>query len=173
MKVVLPARFGDLSMFRDIPNHQEVFGCADTDQSLIVEINQYQTDVTDENAPSFFFEDLSQVTNAVGHELHDSGVISDEDAPLLQGIKKFFAMGDMLVSKGRDKSEAANMIQVYLIILRLENVTSDLLITFNVPRAFSDKSTVKGRPIMDYADAQTLIKNILKSFAIVDWKLFG
>lgn len=36
----IPAGFDDVSKFRVVPDHQEVYANAETDQSIIVEINE-------------------------------------------------------------------------------------------------------------------------------------
>lgn len=41
MSLEIPSRLVDISAFRQVPDHQEVFADADTDQSVIVEINEY------------------------------------------------------------------------------------------------------------------------------------
>jgi hypothetical protein len=51
MRIMLCSRFQDLSDFRLIPDHQEVFSDANTDQSVIVEINEMLQDVVDLDIP--------------------------------------------------------------------------------------------------------------------------
>ena len=55
MSIVVPKRFRDVSDFRPVPDSQEVFTCLDTSETLIVEIMEYQNDVSDEKAAKFFF----------------------------------------------------------------------------------------------------------------------
>jgi hypothetical protein len=40
----LPSRFKDLSDFRQVPDHQEVFSDPESDQTVIVEINEAVSD---------------------------------------------------------------------------------------------------------------------------------
>ena len=47
---VVPKRFEDVSAFRDIPNNQEVFADAETDQSIIIEILEHQAVADDQAA---------------------------------------------------------------------------------------------------------------------------
>lgn len=48
LSIELPSRFVDLSQFRQIPDHQEVFADGNTDQSIIIEINELLKEGTEE-----------------------------------------------------------------------------------------------------------------------------
>ena len=47
MRMGVPARFDDCANFRQVPDNQEVFADAQTDQSFIVEILEYEADIRD------------------------------------------------------------------------------------------------------------------------------
>ena len=65
------------SPFRTVPDHQEVFVDADTDQCVIVDIVQYQSDVADEDAGAYFFNNLASDNHAEdGAEVQAGGVLS-------------------------------------------------------------------------------------------------
>lgn len=60
--VPFPGR--NTSMFRQIPDHQEVFADADTDQSIIIELNSHQEDVDDDKALRW----VSVLASSTGNE---------------------------------------------------------------------------------------------------------
>ena len=57
----VPADWVDASAYRDVPSHQEVFvhKHATREQSVIVEILQFESAVVDSLAGAFFFDDLA------------------------------------------------------------------------------------------------------------------
>ena len=61
----LPDNFEDVSSLRQVPDHQEVFVDKLTETSLIVEILNYEETITDENAASYYFEDLAQCNQVI------------------------------------------------------------------------------------------------------------
>lgn len=59
----VPERFVDISYYRHLPNHQEVYIDPDGDQSIITELNSYQ-DVPNDKALSYV---SLQSTNTLTH----------------------------------------------------------------------------------------------------------
>jgi hypothetical protein len=57
--IMLPETYEDVSILREIPDHQEVFVDKDSEVSLIVELLEHDGTVSDENAPTYYFKDLA------------------------------------------------------------------------------------------------------------------
>ena len=57
--IMLPETFEDVSILREIPDHQEVFVDKDSEVSLIVELLEHDGTVSDEHAPTYYFKDLA------------------------------------------------------------------------------------------------------------------
>ena len=59
MTIMLPETFEDVSVLREIPDHQEVFVDRDSEVSLIVELLEHDGTISDEHAPTYYFKDLA------------------------------------------------------------------------------------------------------------------
>ena len=57
--IMLPETFEDVSVLREIPDHQEVFVDRDSEVSLIVELLEHDGTISDEHAPTYYFKDLA------------------------------------------------------------------------------------------------------------------
>ncbi|KAL4440723.1 hypothetical protein ABPG77_000432 [Micractinium sp. CCAP 211/92] len=176
-QIGLPQRFADISDFRPVPDHQEVFADASLDQSLVVEIVEHQP-VPDAEAAAFFFQDQAQHNEAAHAQLDEAQVLPPAGMPgLPPECYKSLAVGQQAVSKGRQGSSALNKVQVLLCCIRLPQHGSDLLITLNSPIYISDKSAAAEHAGPGFKGAHltapALIRQMLASFKINDWGLFG
>lgn len=173
----IPQRFADISDFRPVPDHQEVFADASLDQSLVVEIVEHQP-VPDAEAAAFFFQDQAQHNEAAHAQIDEARMLSPSDMPSLPPeCHTSLAVGQQAVSKGRQGSSALNKVQVLLCCIRLPRHGSDVLITLNSPIYISDKSAAAEHAGAGFKGAHltapTLFHQILASFKINDWGLFG
>jgi hypothetical protein len=137
----LPNCFEDVSAIRQVPDHQEVFVDSLTDMSLIVEILAYEEGVNDEAAARHFFDDLAQFNDSNNATVDSSGVInSTKFMPCVRStFSKCALIGRQAVekfSKGEqhDPNAVMDLVDIYLVVLRLPIVTTDILITLNVPQ---------------------------------------
>uniref|UniRef100_A0A8C5MHX9 Ran guanine nucleotide release factor n=1 Tax=Leptobrachium leishanense TaxID=445787 RepID=A0A8C5MHX9_9ANUR len=129
---ILPDAIQDVSDLREIPDNQEVFAHASTDQSIIVELLEYQEGMTDTEAARYHFEDVASGNSAEGR----SEVLSVEPFPLAQlsltNCASAWALtGLQQVAKFNE--EALNTVNIYLVLCRLPHYSTDLLVTFNDP----------------------------------------
>lgn len=147
----IPDRFVDVSDFRPVPDHQEIFSDEGAEQSVIIEIVEYST-TADESAARFYLNDLADVNGALER--------SDwEDAPAPRPAMEypvFCAQGTMLVEKGRGNR---HWVRILLGVIRLPDKDTDILVSLNTPTST--------------AEHYDLFLSILASFDIVDWSLFG
>ncbi|XP_033026350.1 ran guanine nucleotide release factor [Lacerta agilis] len=125
----LPPGSLDISEMRQVPDNQEVFVHPSTDQSVIVELLEYQADVPDENAARYHFEDISGASAS-------AEILSQETfAPhllALEGCSSAWGLtARQLVAKFDE--EAKNEVTLHLVLLRLPQYGTDLLLTFNNP----------------------------------------
>ena len=100
----LPISFEDVSVLRQVPDHQEVFVDKDTELSLIVELLSYDESVSDERAASHYFEDLSQCNEAQESRIESTEVIAVSDTSafmpnILQKYSKCALVGKQVVAK--------------------------------------------------------------------------
>lgn len=67
-----------------------------------------------------------------------------------------------------------NTIQMFMCLIRLQNVQTDLLVTLNnAIRLDPDSSSVQHAALVGTSNPLTILKATLKSLQIVDWSLFG
>ncbi|XP_069799468.1 ran guanine nucleotide release factor [Dendropsophus ebraccatus] len=129
---VLPPGVHDVSDLREIPDNQEVFVHTNTDQSIIVELLEYQEGVSDPNAARCHFEDVAASNDAQGR----AEVVNVEPLPLAQlsltGCSSAWALtGHQLVSKFNE--QAQNTVTIHMALFRMQQHATDLLVTFNDP----------------------------------------
>jgi hypothetical protein len=82
----IPANFSDVSNIREVPNNQEAFVDPNRDESIIMELLEFKTDVVDERSSLWFLQDLAieqgseQTLQVVGQE----NGITTADVPNLE-----------------------------------------------------------------------------------------
>jgi len=179
-----PPRFKDVSDVREVPNNQEVFQDPNRDESFIIELLELKDNVADAGSARWFLEDLAGEQAA-----ENSPVVQEESSvpaahiPLLDETTTVnTVIGTMAIAKGRQGPEASNLVRVYLANIRLRGVETDILVTIYEPLAISEQSesaaavgsgatvpaTVAG--CMAAAD---VFNQVLSTFRILDWSLFG
>ena len=94
-------------------------------------------------------------------------------SPFSAGIYKSFTVSSQRISKFKESADAANTVQIYLAVVRLRSVQTDLLISFNVPLAFGHGSSSEGRQIMGSAENLAVIEGVLATLKVREWGLFG
>jgi hypothetical protein len=169
----------DVSDIRQVPDHQECWQDIEG-RLLVVEILDRQSNVTDEQAAAYFFQDLAESNGmkAPGTELQFtaqpelSASINLAGAGLPDSAKACFGTGYQKVALGKEHDIAGNprtqqvqSIRVELCAIRLPSVGTELLITISSPGDGNLQET-SSQPTEAFA-------RILGSFQIQDWTLFG
>lgn len=172
--LVLPNSFEDVSVIRQVPDHQEVYVDKLSDMSMIVEIFSYDETIPNERAALHYFDDLAQCNLAQDIKIHSHEIISDPAfVPCIrQTFPKCAVIGSQAISKFAREQEGANtappdIVQIWLVLLRLASVGTDLLITLNSPNtktAGMEAATIPPEQVM---------KRALNSFTIINWALFA
>lgn len=142
LSAVLPHSTKDVSELREIPDNQEVFAHAHTDQSLIVELVEYQAQVADQDAARYHFEDIAGSNKALepGAFVVTSVVtLSKSELSLSDCSCAWMLTGTQCVSKFNE--EARNTVTLHLGLFRLPQFSTDVLITFNDPLSISPDSS--------------------------------
>ncbi|KAG7378481.1 hypothetical protein PHYPSEUDO_010056 [Phytophthora pseudosyringae] len=174
----VPEGFADVSAFRQVPDNQEVFANAATDQCVIVELLQYEESVADSGSARYFFDEIAQ----------SNGCGPDEVAVLLEGPADAklapagvdaphatqLIVGDQRVAKFKEGDHAKNVVRVYLGNVRLHGVATDVVLSVSAPMRISPASS--SRDAFQFEDsseeAAAIFKQALQSFAVRDWSLF-
>ena len=179
--VLLPATFDDISTIRQVPDHQEVFVDRESEISFIVELVNYNGDVTDNNAPKFYFTDLAECNEAKNATIDSASVVRDPQfIPHVtdQSCVKCVVTGRQTVTKFRSEDAPLETVQIVLIVVRLPHVGTDMLVTMNVPSSATQQPITADR-ICPSADilgetcpAAKIMSAALNSLNIKNWSLF-
>ncbi|KAF2068875.1 hypothetical protein CYY_009806 [Polysphondylium violaceum] len=177
IQIDIPARFIDITSFRQVPDHQEIFVDEKTDQSVIIELLERQSHVSDAEAIKYHFEIISDESE-ISAEKRRVGIIrpiTQEEMPnFLPTIPKFMMLAQQRVSKFKESAE--NIVNLHMALVRLERAKTDLLITFNEAISIStDSSSMKSVQNTNPSNQESieqLFKSIIKSFIIKDYSLF-
>ena len=196
----LPASFEDVSLVRQVPDHQEVYVDRLSERSLIVEIVQHDKDVSSALVARHYFTDLAECNEATSAILDGSAVIADASfLPCLQDATavKCALTGRQTVRKFGQANAPAETVQILMVVVRLPRVGSDLLLSMNVPyagehvavsvdalraqvpagglEAVFAAATGPSDPSEPSPppDAAAILRVALASFAIHDWSLFA
>ncbi|XP_073507106.1 ran guanine nucleotide release factor [Phyllobates terribilis] len=174
MSAVLPPSVQDVSDLREIPDNQEVFVHPRTDQSIVVELLEYQWGVSDPDAARYHFEDVAASNDAEGR----ADVLTVEPLPLAQlSLTRcsgaWTLTGHQIVSKFSKRAQ--NTVMMHMGLLRIQQHNTDLLVTFNDPvltDAASSSIPVPGAsdsPVWTVDD----FRRLLCSLRLHDPGLFG
>lgn len=177
------------SPFRLVPDHQEVFADADTDQSLIVEVLERQGAVTDEAIASYLFEDLCEANDVPpGGAQHSAPVRLDPavytpSLAAVPGVSVWATRGLQRVSKFKEAAE--NVVGVLLVCVRLPAADSELLLSLNVPLAVAAASSSHAAmapglvapdgsvTLTAFPSADDVMFTLLRTLTVQDWGLFA
>ncbi|CAM9598173.1 unnamed protein product [Discosporangium mesarthrocarpum] len=201
MECLLPAAFVDVSTFRQVPDHQEVFVNRDAETSFVVELLSLEPGLPEGQSARHFFDDLAQANEAPSSQCEYCEDLSARIIPNLAAFPKSALVGRQTVSKHR--GGPLHDVRIFLVNVRLPRAETDLLISVNVPcedggpvsmapancEAFventpvvlgaEDGATMEGaqgsgapaRGVEEW-DVRDFLPETLRSFNILDWSLF-
>ncbi|KAE8294570.1 hypothetical protein D5F01_LYC07524 [Larimichthys crocea] len=142
LSAALPHSAADVSQLREIPDNQEVFAHAHTDQSLIVELVEYQGQVADQDAARYHFEDIAGSNQALepgAFQVTSVVLLPKSELSLSDCSSAWMLTGTQRVSKFNE--EARNTVTLHLGLFRLPQFSTEVLITFNDPQSISPDSS--------------------------------
>ncbi len=199
----LSKEFKDVSDVRPIPDHQEVF-LNDHEVSIISELLDLGHDQSDDMALQYYFNDLAN-NNESQHSLVLSELMVNHEL-FMPGIgashSRMILIGKQSVKKYRSETSPLHDVYIVMTLVRLRNVATDVLLTFNLPSSvlavrniavevfestlttdilLPANNTLTG--INDIEEIQQSIvhaipelqqyREFLHSFRVNDWQLFG
>merc|ERR1712059_201207 len=126
LSCILPRNLDDISQFREVPDHQEVFAHKTTDQSLIVDILQYQSAVGGEAAARFHFTELAATNESSSMEVNLIESIPREQLSFSECSEAWVLSGWQDVSKFNEDA-ARNRVNIHMGLYRLPQFTTDIL----------------------------------------------
>ncbi|XP_061894450.1 ran guanine nucleotide release factor [Entelurus aequoreus] len=177
LSAFIPESAADISNLREIPDNQEVFVHPNTDQSLIVEILEYQAQVEDQDAARFHFEDIAS-SNAASQdggaqEVTDVVPLPKSELSLSACSSAWALTGTQCVSKYNE--EARNKVSIHLGVFRLPQFDTELLVTFNDPQGINPASSSAAAAAGTDGEPWTVqdFQQLLRSLTLHNPGLFG
>uniref|UniRef100_A0A1A8JW08 RAN guanine nucleotide release factor n=1 Tax=Nothobranchius kuhntae TaxID=321403 RepID=A0A1A8JW08_NOTKU len=173
LSAVIPPLATDISELREIPDNQEVFAHPHTDQSLIVELVEYQAQVTDQNAARYHFEDIAGCNKALepgAFEVSGLVALPKPELALAECSCAWMLTGTQRVSKFNE--EARNTLTIHLGVFRLPQFSTEVLITFNDPQSISPDSSSASAAETHMWTLQDF-RSLLQTLTLHDPGLFG
>ncbi|CAL8394757.1 unnamed protein product [Boreogadus saida] len=173
----IPHSARDISDVREVPDNQEVFAHGHTDQSLIVELLEFESNVEDLDAAKYHFEDIAGSNKALKPGTCDVTsvvALSKSELSLSECSSAWLLNGAQCVSKFNE--EARNAVTIHLGLFRLPQFSTDVLVTFNDPLSISpDSSSISSASGTQSSEPWTVqdFHRLLHSLTLHDPGLFG
>ena len=179
--VRFPPGFYDSSDFRPIPDNQEVFVHGETDQSIILEFCEPPQAAVDPKSLAKVHLQAILGDNDAEDPQHSRIItgraLDAQHLPNLAPPEKFAAEymatylhAEMMVSKF--KEQVRNWVTLFLVVIRLKRVNTDLVITFNNPVAIDPNSSSAGS-LISPANAENVFVDFVKSLKVNDLSIFN
>ncbi|EGC38065.1 hypothetical protein DICPUDRAFT_29264 [Dictyostelium purpureum] len=172
IEISIPERFRDITQFRQVPDHQEVFVDEKSDQSFIVELNEKQS-VVDDQAILFHYENLTEELELPKEKsvVLNQRKLTNDELPNFPNNPKYILLAQQKVAKFKESAE--NTVNLYMLLVRLEKQNTDILIILNDTIEISPASSSKNAQTQtNQSEVEALFLNSIKSFKINDYSLF-
>lgn len=199
----IPTGFVDVSNFRQVPDTQEVFVCDSEgyDDSVVFDIME-RVEGDDVEAVKEHLNELS-ILNSVGQDYIalqlttvdmksqklDNSTELQPPCYLSVAVEPSKKWGREEAAKDDPTGSVKPLVVLVMAVIRLENVTSDILVTYNIPiRTLQEikdlEILVKDKDALSNDDdtppvgkrinsARQQVVQSLQAFTVEDWSLFG
>ncbi|KAL5035040.1 hypothetical protein RTP6_002796 [Batrachochytrium dendrobatidis] len=180
IKGAIPDGFHDVSQFRDVPDHQEVFVAEVAESNIMFDLLEPDEDATDiQSAARYHFEQLSRDNEA---DPNHTRIVLERTIPetmlssTIQGAKATVIAGTQQIAKYNERgADAYNTVAVYMGLIQLGRASTDVVITYNqtVEMGATSSSRAQFEGIPDCILSIDAFVDMLCQFEVVDWSLFG
>ncbi|KAF2827721.1 Mog1p/PsbP-like protein [Ophiobolus disseminans] len=172
LTVDLPSNFADTSQIREVPDHQEVYLDTDGYSSIVIEILEYVDKPSDEAALQYHFADLvdgtgdsTTILKQERVEFGDNG-LRDKPALALTFIQT--------PASPPPKRKTPEFVYIHLLLLRLKEQGSDVVVSVNVPHYKGEYEEAKeGEDTRLMKDGWAVRERVRETLRVVEWGLFG
>ncbi|KAI7821299.1 hypothetical protein BX661DRAFT_200765 [Kickxella alabastrina] len=180
MSMLVPSTFIDVSQFRTVPDHQEVFADQQpTDQNLIVEILE-SAPYEKHEALRYHFAQVNEINepNKAPDPTQKQREIHELEAKDMGCVESVYLLEDVqeLAKFDEGRKGVFNVVRVMMALMRVPKHECDVLITFNVPEAVHPESSSSMCDSGDTGcakDAWAVFKQMAASFRIDSEQIFG
>lgn len=190
MTALFPKDFIDASQFREIPDTQEVYVSQTVDDSLVVDLMEAVEKVGD-GAVDEHLQEIAEMNNAGANEyarLYTEKVAIRDIVPqeltgyitiAIEPARKWGRSAQLDQSeKLADLALESPLLVTVLAVLRLEKVTTDVVVTYNTPitlrREYEEVQTGDPTRMPDRVKkGLDTVRQLVQSLKVNDWTLFG
>ncbi|KAF1837956.1 Mog1p/PsbP-like protein [Decorospora gaudefroyi] len=175
--VRLPSTYTDASQIRQIPSHQEVYLDSGGYSSIVTEILEYVDEPSDEAALQYHFADLvdgcGDETSVVDDD-EQKGVVRMERLPN-NPVRTLTFLQTPPTPPSHPTRKTPEFTYIHLLLLRLKDQATDIIIQINTPHYANEyeKPSEAGAETELMRESKAVRDEILKSFEIREWGLFG
>ncbi|KAL7753019.1 hypothetical protein RI367_001470 [Sorochytrium milnesiophthora] len=172
ISALVPANFADTSQFREVPDNQEVFVDMQSDVSLIFELLELAEGAGADKVADYHYHRLLEDSDATSEAIHDIRTLQPGTMQLSASGRAFTAQRLVATMRAaKFNQRAQDTVAVVLWAIRLPDVATDVLITFNVPLQVTTSNATPAPRLSDAHVAE--MQRVASSFAIHDWSLFA
>ncbi|KAI8055162.1 hypothetical protein BDF22DRAFT_654081 [Syncephalis plumigaleata] len=195
----IPKQFIDVSEIREVPDNQEVFADNETEESIIVELLELDSSITNADCASCngnnsaHFKQIAEDNESPNTQIVNLVALTSHDIPNMPISRHDWLPTGWTTTSSqvpRDFRNFLNTVDIFLAVIRLPQVTTDILITVNVPvligstsssRQMVNDNTMESSSNADSATplqtgdiqlGEHHVRSLLSSFDIKDWGLF-
>jgi hypothetical protein len=162
IQIFIPSTFCDVSNFRQVPDNQEVFVDANSEISVIVELLEAVSVENHTESANVHLMELVELNSAQEYQISQQVDLEPSDIPFLDAsVPKILTVA--LLKAPKFNEETMSEVQVFVAVIRLLNVQTDLVISINNANPTNESAN----------QLSQLIMQMLSTLKIVDWKLFG
>jgi hypothetical protein len=162
IRIFIPNNFCDVSKFRQVPDNQEVFVDSNSEISIIVELLEAVCVENHMDSANIHFMELVELNSAKEYIISQQVALEPSAVPFLDAsVPKLLTVA--LLKAPKFEEEKTSEVQVFVAVIRLLNVQTDLVISINNANPTNESANQLGQ----------LILQMLSTLKIVDWKLFG
>ena len=163
IRAEIPTTYRDMSDIVPIPDNQEVFSDQASKATFMVEILERQ-DISDETAGAFFFQELAEYNEADSDEFNTLYSVVSAEAPQVQTAGgKFMVEGEQWIKPNKNPDVARDHVKIVMSVIRLPEVTSDIVSSINVPIQEGETP---------FEAARSHMQKFLATFTIANYSLF-
>lgn len=126
----MPQGMVDVSGFRQVPDHQEVFVSKDGDQSMIVEILEQQPGASSsQEALRFHYREVTEIAQSELMDIPVTELSNPSNACLMAGQQP--------MAKFNETSTAD--VWILMALIQVPHRQADILVTWNIPSNYSQQ----------------------------------
>lgn len=185
MEAQLPSAMRDMSVFRQVPDYQELYSDDGSGASVIIELLSREAAVSDADCARFYYDGLARANESAGTTILGKAALTESDIPQLLRTPadprgRACAYGGLItgiqrISKFRNEMGKENDVFVGLCVLRFPSpIATDVLVSLSAPVRVAEGSSEARVVERLYTEEERLetLRTAVGTLRVNDWGLF-